>query len=144
MASTTGINTMKGFFRSSHFPLFVWFGIMVILNSLPGNALPETASPFHLDKIAHFVEYYVFGLLLLRSLHLLVPSTPTLLHIVATVAVGIGIGGFDELHQLFIPNRECTPADFLTDTIGILTALCTHRFVFRIIRLNDYRFDRSR
>ena len=38
------------------------------------------------------------------------------------ILMAIAYGIADELHQLFVPNRDCTIEDALTDSIGILFA----------------------
>ena len=37
--------------------------------------------------------------------------------------IGVLYGLSDEIHQSFVPNRECTLSDFLADAIGVLLAL---------------------
>ncbi len=121
---------MERIWKTIKLPLFVWTGLMILGSSLPGNALPEVVSFWQWDKVAHCAEFFVFGILLFRYLHnSLRKKRSTALWI--CLAVGIIYAGLDELHQLFIPGRECEFLDFLADTIGVLIGAASTQAYYR-------------
>jgi VanZ family protein len=121
---------MKQNFRTIQLPLFIWTGMMILFSSLPGNKLPAIVSFWQWDKVAHGVEYFVFTVLLFRFFVLGRHCTPEQAF---WFCLGIGIlyAALDELHQLFIPQRECTIYDFTADAAGILSGAIASWQYFR-------------
>lgn len=69
------------------------------------------------SPVGHFGEYLVFGALLFNALRFHVPPRTALL---LALVLGSGYGITDELHQYFVPERSCDPADWAVDTIATL------------------------
>jgi hypothetical protein len=68
-------------------------------------------------KSAHFLEYAVLGILMLRAMT--VPGTRPSRRMVFGTIVACGLyASLDELHQVFVPHRTGAPADVLLDTFG--------------------------
>jgi VanZ family protein len=71
----------------------------------------------YIRKTAHFVEYFVFSLLVLRAIrggrH-----NNRLAWALAAIAIVAGYASIDELHQSFVPGRTAAVADVLLDTSG--------------------------
>lgn len=113
-------------YRYYTLPLIIWVIIMMILSSIPGSGIP-TPSVVPIDKIAHFTEYLVFATLLGRYLYFKKNRTviATLL-IVFIISVIYSI--LDELHQLYIPYRDCSYQDLIADIFGVLSGLVAFRF----------------
>jgi|YelNatPaOPRAMG01_1025707.scaffolds.fasta_scaffold05117_7 VanZ family protein len=74
------------------------------------------------DKGAHWIEFLVLGFLLAIGFFHNFPGA-TFLNIYLTFMTGIFIGLTDELHQKFVPGRQCDWKDWIADIIGILTGL---------------------
>jgi VanZ family protein len=96
--------------------LFVYWAALLVATSLPQSSTPELAFS---DKLAHFGAYA--GLTALLSLALSYQrkwrrfaANP----FVWAAAIATIYGGFDELHQAFIPGRSCELLDFVADAIG--------------------------
>jgi hypothetical protein len=66
----------------------------------------------------HFFIFSLLGLFLTISLS----KRDNRLLIVFSILLALSYGISDELHQFFVPNRECSIFDFLTDATGILFA----------------------
>lgn len=79
--------------------------------------LPHVISS-HFDKIAHFVEYAVFGFLLLRALGIDKSKVFNIDVRLFVVIISVVFGISDEFHQAFVPGRDADIADFLFDGIG--------------------------
>ena len=69
------------------------------------------------SPVGHFAEYLVFGALLFNALHLHLGANRALTVALATVIASL-YGVSDELHQIFVPERSCDPADWAVDTIA--------------------------
>jgi VanZ family protein len=93
---------------------------MILFSSLPGNKLPEVVSFWQWDKVAHGAEYFVFIVLLFRYFVLGRHKTPEQA-LWFCLSIGLMYAALDELHQLFIPKRECNIYDFAADAAGILS-----------------------
>lgn len=110
-------------------PVFAYAGLIFFLSSL--SRFPEEVpSFFGFDKIAHFVEYYIFGWLLYRWF-----SSPDWVWgrrgvLLMTLLVGIGYAVGDEWHQSFVPGRDASFFDALFDAAGIASAAATYPFIF--------------
>lgn len=93
-------------------PAVLWAVMLFVLSSLP--QLPSAPKgPLSWDKLQHFGAYGTFGLLLVRAFGG-AGWKP--------LVVGVLYGGADEIHQLFVPGRDCNLYDFVADTIGVLTS----------------------
>ncbi|SFJ86682.1 VanZ like family protein [Desulfomicrobium apsheronum] len=76
----------------------------------------------HLDKVVHVLASFFLTLLLRWALDL---------EPVAVAAVAVCVGGLDEMLQMFQPERNADPLDFLANVLGAFLAclmlrLCLH------------------
>ncbi|MBI5502993.1 MAG: VanZ family protein [Deltaproteobacteria bacterium] len=103
----------------SWWPVAAWAVVVLTLSSIPRFAPPSAGIP-HVDKLAHFLEYAVLALLLVRGLSF-EPRTrawPALALVAAAVAAIAVFGALDELHQSAIPGRSTSGWDWLADSGG--------------------------
>lgn len=84
------------------------------------------------DKFVHLLVFFVFGVCLL------IPFSDKILNtnkargaILLILLIGLTYGGFDELHQLYVPGRVCDISDWLADALGIIISIL---FRFPILR----------
>jgi VanZ family protein len=97
--------------------------IIPLLRWLLPHASTETLSELHhlIRKSAHFIEYFILSLLVLRGIR----ADRKQSHLGwALIAIGI-VGAYaalDEFHQLFVPGRTAALADVLLDTAGGVAA----------------------
>lgn len=77
----------------------------------------------HFDKLIHFVEYGVLGILLGRALGLTRLKQGYLAVVLASLVLGAFVGMADETYQGTVVGRHKSAADFAFDLVGILTAL---------------------
>ena len=108
--------------------MLAYMGLIVVFSSMssPPAPDPRVLKP---DKLWHFLEYAVLGLLCFRAF----ANTPNLglsrhpyLLMIAVVAV---FGATDELHQYFVPGREASPFDWMADVGGGIIAAAGVRIV---------------
>jgi VanZ family protein len=79
-----------------------------------------------LDKLAHFTEFALFGLLLSIGYF----KAFTFSDFVKSVLVfltGFPLGALDELHQLFVPGRTGALGDVIADAAGIVCGILVYR-----------------
>jgi VanZ family protein len=100
--------------------------ILPFLQLLLPHAGAATLDHFHtlIRKLAHFGEYFVFGLLLIRAIRgerrgWVLRWSLTVLAIAATYAA------LDEFHQSFVPNRTASTWDSMLDTVGAVASQLT-------------------
>jgi VanZ family protein len=118
--------------RTAHaLPALVMAGAIFYFSSLEKIDLPLGEIAFN-DLLLHWAAYLVFGVTLLIAVR---PSErlrekPAMMY--ATVlAIGAAYALSDEIHQYFVPNRSCSPADFIADTVGVLSALVGRHLLWR-------------
>lgn len=106
--------------------------ILPLLRGLLPHATAATLELIHfaIRKSAHFTEYFIFSLLLLRAVrgnrHGWVLRWALLALAIATV-----FSILDEFHQSFVPSRTASVWDSLLDTFGAATAQLTAWSWFR-------------
>jgi len=111
-------------------PLVAWFLVIHNFSVTPGQDLPHVRIPFA-DKIAHMVEYFVLGVLLIRAFdHSASPMTTksdfnvSLAKLsVLAIIIALCYGAFDEWFQRLVPGRSCDIFDYLADCAGSLAGV---------------------
>lgn len=93
----------------------VWAAII-----FAGSAMPGSNVPGRFGYLAHFVEYGVFGALLLLGLG---RRNDPLGRAILAIALASAYAVTDEVHQAFVPGRATDPLDWLADTMGALVAV---------------------
>jgi len=102
-----------------------WALLIFVLSSIP--KLPTIPTGFRpIDKVAHFGEYFVFGLLLAGAFarssgHRLMQRS-----LAVAGVLGIAYAILDEFHQKFVPGRFATVEDAVADALGVAAALLVY------------------
>lgn len=121
------------FFRY-HLPPFIWAFLIMIASSIPADKLP-TVQIFGWDKIAHVCVFFIFGILILRSLYhrnKKINSKKQIAMLTLVFVVSFGI--FDELFQSIIPGRISDIYDLIADAVGGILAVSLFNFINRYAR----------
>lgn len=74
------------------------------------------------DKLIHFVEYFVLGLLLFSGIGWTV-SRSKFATFLFLFAVGVSVGAFDELIQSYTPTRTMDVFDWIADAVGVASGV---------------------
>lgn len=127
MATFLGQWFLTNGFRYYTLPLILWTVIMMILSTIPGSGIPEI-SLIQWDKIAHFTEFVVFSFLLGRFLYFR-KNVNLKKSLILIVLIAISYSILDELHQLFVPFRDCSAKDLLADILGVFTGMAGFKFI---------------
>lgn len=106
-------------------PPLLYMALIFAVSSLEQPPLPMPEFEWlTIDKLYHFIEYAILGVLLARALVKAKPSgipSRWVWHIAA--AVSILYGASDEWHQTFVPGRFATLADWVADVLGSIAGV---------------------
>lgn len=108
---------MKSFVRY-YLPAILWAILIFTLSSFPRLSPPPVGLKLS-DKVYHFIEFAIFGLLLIRALQYLSGAARQRSAILWAALCGILWGALDETHQLFVTGREASVLDALADAAGV-------------------------
>jgi VanZ family protein len=106
-------------FSNNHTSVF----IIPVLHWLFPSASAESLErvQFLIRKSAHFSEYFIFSLFLMRGMRGNDQGWK-LRWAVWAVVIAAGYSALDEYHQSFVPSRTASPYDSLLDTTGAAVA----------------------
>ena len=106
--------------------------ILLLLHALLPDASADTLERLHwvVRKAAHFVEYFVFGLLLWRGVRGdRRGRNPNRAPVALAIAASYSL--LDEFHQSFVVSRTASLWDCLLDTLGASVSLIILRYRLR-------------
>ncbi|MFC1477750.1 VanZ family protein [candidate division KSB1 bacterium] len=108
----------KNKFLVYYSPVVLWLMLIFIASSIP--TLPDVNKyNFPIDKVVHFLEFSVLGFLLVRAVYFCGTSLDLKMAILITCGIALFFAAVDEFHQLYIPDRIASMADFISDCVGI-------------------------
>jgi VanZ family protein len=96
------------------------------------SILPQPKGILGFDKFQHLLAYFVLA----AAIALWFPrekwrrSGPRLP--VFTAALSSAYGIIDEIHQYFVPGRDCNVWDWLFDTLGAILAVAAVKLILRL------------
>ncbi len=126
-------------------PVMVWFGLIFFLSSIPSSTIkkipaiivyfniPEDWYLFWGHRVAHFVEYGVLGMLVIRA-YSKETMRITLMTILGLSCCIFLSGLLDEWHQSFVPGRTLQLLDAIFDTICAMLGM----LFYKMAVLNKY------
>ena len=99
-------------------PVIIYAACIFIFSSI--SRPPQVIPVFpHSDKALHFIEYALFGFLMLRALFSSYKDKKSIIYLrFLAVFIVIFYGVTDEIHQYFVPLRHMDILDLATDSIG--------------------------
>ncbi len=102
---------------SSWLSVALWMGFIFYMSSRTGISV---WSP--MTYVAHFGEYVILALLLCAALSVSTSLDRRQVIVLAFVLASL-YGASDEFHQSFVPTRDMSALDWLTDTAGAAAAV---------------------
>jgi VanZ family protein len=97
-----------------------------------GSSIPGLTSPgpefFFKDKLAHFIEYFIMGVLLFRGIGWEAGGVRWVMF-GFLFSVAATIGAVDEIYQSYIPGRDMNTTDWLADMAGAAVGIAVAMFV---------------
>jgi len=114
--------------------------IIPMLHWLFPSLPPQTLALLHhiIRKCAHFTEYFILSLLILRGIRAGRHGTKLAWAVLAIVLVA-GYASLDEFHQRFVPGRTPAVTDVLIDTTGGATAQAIAALFAMLIHVREIR-----
>jgi VanZ family protein len=116
------------------FVAVIYMGLIFIISSIPGEALPETTIS---DKFLHLVEFGILSWLLGKAFRTAKKEffikQAGILAIIITILYGIS----DEIHQSFVSHRSTEFYDVIFDGIGAILAQAI--FLTKRISTDNYK-----
>jgi VanZ family protein len=109
-------------------PALIYCGFIFFLSS---HSLKLKFSLTFCDKGAHWLEFAALGFLLALGFFYNLPRR-TFPRAYLTIMTGIFIGLVDELHQRFVPGRQCDWRDWIADITGVIVGLAIFWLIFSI------------
>jgi len=98
-------------------PLLV-YGALIFYGSSQSRWFFNPPEFFSVDKVYHFLEYGIFGVLSARFINGYHFSSFFRGKMIWVTALAILYGASDEFHQWFVPGRLATFGDWLADSLG--------------------------
>jgi VanZ family protein len=83
------------------------------------------------SSVQHYIEYFIFGLLLLYALW------KEDKRIAWAIAIGAFYAATDEIHQFFVPGRTMDIMDFAVDILGIITGIIIINIIIKLKKNNS-------
>jgi VanZ family protein len=111
-----------GTFLKYVLPLILYCGFIFFISSLSAPPAPDYGFVFS-DKINHAGAYGIMMLLAFRASSLLFRDSRLRTRLLAALIFTLLYGASDEIHQYFVPNRECDLLDWLADATGAMLAI---------------------
>jgi VanZ family protein len=114
-------------------PALCYAALIFFLSSF--SKFPEGLPSFSgFDKIIHFIEYFIFGVLLYRWFSNLDDFNVRGRAVTTTIFIGILYALTDEWHQAFVPGRDSSLGDALFDSMGVLSASFSFPFLMSRVK----------
>jgi len=113
-------------------PLIFYWIILFIGTSLPSDNFSDIVDIG--DKFKHFSAYLILAFLLSLNLHFQEKWEKLSKNFLFfTLVICFTYGAFDEIHQIFIPNRSAELLDWIADILGATSGgLLAYFFLKRI------------
>jgi len=101
--------------------------LLSFINFMPVN-IDEAVVHFFIRKSAHFIAYFILGMLVLHSMKLFFNLRYSVVLLAFSITLIYAIS--DEFHQTFIPGRSGELRDLLVDSAGSFTGIMTYLLCF--------------
>jgi len=122
------IGKNRALFLKLWVPVIAWMGVIYLTSSLPGSKIPKVDIP-NIDKIAHFLEYFIFSMLLMRAFTNSTKSFNLTALIILSIMITSLYGFSDEWHQRFVSGRMSDLFDVLADSIGSIAGAFLYMYI---------------
>jgi VanZ family protein len=123
-----------------YWPLGIYWAVLLVLTSLPGKDLPDFKVS---DKFEHFLAFCGLAMFLYLSLFVQEKYQKLKNYSSSFTLLIVGIyAALDELHQLFIPGRDCEFLDWIADFTGAFAAVLIIRMILKYFLSKQFKWDK--
>jgi VanZ family protein len=109
-------------------PVFLYAGLILLVSSIPQLPEPDLGIP-SMDKLAHFVEYGILAILVLRAFTYSASTRTSTVKYLIAILICVIFAAFDEYHQASIPGRDSDLFDLAADSVGIVIGSLLHHLI---------------
>ncbi|QQR89633.1 MAG: VanZ family protein [Myxococcales bacterium] len=106
----------------SWLPAALYMTLIWGVSAIPAGHLPKVTFLVH-DKLLHFTEYFVLGVLVYFACHVSFAHLNNRFRYLLAFVISVSWGIIDECHQYYVPKRIPSVMDWLADTTGVAFAL---------------------
>lgn len=121
-------------------PALVLTVIMFVLSNIRYPVLPDLNLSFT-DKIAHFIEYFFYTIAVIIGFDSFDLQKRKLIKYTILWTAFWGIS--DEVHQYFVPGRDCNLYDWFADLAGIIAAVLLIKYILKIKNSINLKFSKN-
>jgi VanZ family protein len=114
-------------------PPFIYAALILSISAWSTAPVPDLGIA-SADKIYHFIEYFILGILICRAVGDFLDRSPRWWRILLVSSAGLGFAAFDEIVQYFVPYRDASPWDWSADALGYLIAVALYLTWVRLRR----------
>lgn len=114
-------------------PFILYAAVIFTVSSISRLPTPDIGIAFA-DKLAHFIEYFIFILLALRAFHSSLSSGKRLHIYLPAIVFSVVFAALDEFHQSVVPGRQADTFDLIADLAGILSGAALHLLIDHVKR----------
>lgn len=118
-------------------PSVGWASLISLLSSIPGYRFPKVPIP-EADKGMHALLFFPLGFLVARSAAAACPggspfsaSSGFVTRLIGAFVLCAAYGLLDEIHQLFVPRRTFSLADWAVDCVAAAMGIVAWRMLHR-------------
>ncbi len=106
-------------------PVLAYLSLIYFLSSNPFHfGLFHKTQKMNVDKVVHVVEYAFLGFLMARAMGKYDFFRQSMRLLAAMVLLaGVVYGISDEIHQIYVPNRDASFYDVLADSFGVFVGV---------------------
>jgi hypothetical protein len=116
------------------FAVALWMLVIFILST--EHFSPEKTATFlpglfgfSIRKVAHWTEYFLLGVLLMRALRAKADGLIARRHVVLSLAIAVAYAVSDEWHQSFVASRNAQGIDVGLDALGAVCGTWSWRYL---------------
>ena len=106
-------------------PVLLCAILIFCFSSIPGTQVPGVFAGQEI--VFHIAEYALLAFLLHRAMKAYFPAWSFLKRCLWVVVMAALYAAGDEVHQSFVPYRECSLFDWGMDTLGMLISCSVYR-----------------
>ncbi len=110
-------------------PAIILTIVLFILSNVEYSIVPELSLTF-VDKIAHFIAFFVYTVFVIIAIAPYASSKRKLIKL--SIAWSAFYGVFDEVHQYYVPGRDCNIYDWFADLAGVILAIVLLKHILKL------------
>ena len=113
-------------------PVIIIALVIFILSSMQQPPIPDLGFNFQ-DKVLHLIAYFFLGISIIMAIIANLKNFTYNKLFLIIFLIGAIYGASDEIHQYFVPGRDCSIWDWVADCIGILLSFTFIKLIHNLL-----------